>query len=174
MPPSPTDIAKMSVETYIKSGKVINLPNKTPDNLKNKKAGVFVTIEKNGNLRACIGTYIPTKENITEEIIQNAISAATEDYRFGPILEEELPLLSYIVYILEKPEKTLSLSDLDPKKYGILVKSKINPRKTGLLLPALEEINTVGEQISSVCQKSGIIPGEEPFEIYRFAAQKYH
>jgi len=168
-----TNIAKIAVESYVKNNKVIDLPDNMPEKLKKKKAGAFVTIEKNGELRACIGTYFPTKENIAKEIISNAISAATEDYRFGPVLEEELPFLSYTVYILEKPEKTLSFSDLDPKKYGIIVKSKTNPEKTGLLLPDIEKINTASEQFSFACQKADITPGNEPIEIYRFSAKKY-
>lgn len=173
MPFSVVSLAKKAVESYIKEGKTISPKNNIPEKLKDKKAGTFVSIEKNGNFRACIGTYLPTKENIAKEIISNAIAAATEDYRFGPILEDELPSLAYTVYILDKPEKTLSFSDLNPKKYGILVKSKVNPKKTGLLLPDLEEINTTSEQFSFACQKAGIIPGKEPVEIYRFKAKKY-
>ena len=151
----------------------------------NRKSGVFVTIEKEGQLRGCIGTYLPTKENIAEEIIFNAIAAATEDYRFGPIQEKELSSLSYTVYLLNKPELVLKkeVSDppkfffeklrrarLDPKKYGIIVKTVL---KSGLLLPGLDGIDTIEQQISIACQKGGIDPNCERIIIYKFTVEKY-
>ena len=128
-------LAKKTVETFIKKGEIISPPEDLPKEFLEKKAGTFVTIEKNGNLRGCIGTYLPTRENIAQEIIQNAIAAATEDYRFGPIQEKELSSLSYTVYILSEPELVRDIKELDPQKYGIIVKTET---KTGLLLPDLE------------------------------------
>lgn len=116
-------LVKLAVETFIKEGKIISLPANLPEEFLKRKSGTFITIEKDGNLRGCIGTYLPTKENIAKEIISNAIAAATEDYRFGPIREEELPHLSYTVYILGEPELVKDLKELDPKKYGIIVKT---------------------------------------------------
>jgi|YelNatPaOPRAMG01_1025707.scaffolds.fasta_scaffold194070_2 AmmeMemoRadiSam system protein A len=171
-----TQIAKMAVENYIKEGKIIDVPKNVPERFKKEKAGTFVTIEKKlpnskeKELRGCIGTYLPTKENIAKEIISNAISAATKDFRFGEIKKEELPYLSYTVYILSKPQKVLSLEELNPKKYGIIVKSGF---KTGLLLPDLKGINTKEEQIFYACQKAGIDPQKEVVEIYKFSAEKY-
>jgi len=171
-----TQIAKMAVENYIKEGKIIDVPKNVPERFKKEKAATFVTIEKKlpnskeKELRGCIGTYLPTKENIAKEIISNAISAATKDFRFEEIKKEELPYLSYTVYILSKPQKVLSLEELNPKKYGIIVKSGF---KTGLLLPDLKGINTKEEQIFYACQKAGIDPQKEVVEIYKFSAEKY-
>lgn len=151
-------LAKSAIETYINKKRIIEVPNGLPEEMTSKKAGTFVTIKKNGNLRGCIGTYLPTKENIAEEIIQNAITAATEDYRFGPIQKEELPYLTYSVYILEKPELVKDTKELNPKKYGIIVKTFNHPPKSGLLLPDLEGVDTVEQQISITCQKAGIDP----------------
>ena len=149
------------------------------------KAGTFVTIEKNGNLRGCIGTYLPTRKHIAEEIIYNSIAAATEDYRFGPVENEELPYLSYTVYILNEPELVKDIKELDPKKYGIIVKTvPISSSgdvvfdghfvaKTGLLLPDLEGIDTIEKQISIACQKGGIDPVREKILIYKFTVEKY-
>ena len=106
------DLAKQTVETFIKKGEIISLPEDLLKEFLEKKAGTFVTIMKNGELRGCIGTYLPTRENIAEEVIYNAIAAATEDYRFGPIQEEELPYLSYTVYILNEPELIKDLKEL--------------------------------------------------------------
>jgi AmmeMemoRadiSam system protein A len=193
-------LAKQTVETYIKEGKIISPPNDLPKEFLERKAGTFVTIEKNGNLRGCIGTYLPTRINIAEEIIRNAIAAATEDYRFGPVEKEELPYLSYTVYILNEPELVTELDPVkwaspkirrilfdrvNPKKYGIIIKTvPISPSgdvvfnghfvaKTGLLLPDLEGVDSVEKQISIACQKAGIDPLSEKFLIYKFTVEKY-
>lgn len=163
-------LAKSAVENYIKERRVISPPKDLPKELFERKAGVFVTIEKDGRLRGCVGTYLPVRDNIGEEIIHNAIAAATEDYRFGAIKKAELPRLSYIVYILQKPEKVLDLAELNPKKFGIIVKAG---EKSGLLLPDLEGVNTVAEQISICCQKGGIMLKQENVEIYKFTVEKY-
>lgn len=182
-----TDLARRTVETYIENGEKINVPDDLPKEMFEKKAGVFVTIEKDGKLRGCIGTYLPTKENIAEEIIYNAIATASEDYRFGPIQKEELASLTYIVYTLSKPELVKDIKELDPKKYGIIVKtapiayshssdvifnSHFMP-KSALLLPDLEGIETVEKQISIACQKGGIDLAREKIILYRFTVEKY-
>jgi len=178
-------LAKQAVENYIKEGKIIDLPADLPKEISTRKTGTFVTIEKNGDLRGCIGTYLPTRKNIAEEIIHNAIAAATEDYRFGLIKEEELPKLSYTVYILSEPKLVKDLKELNPKKYGVIVKTALlSPSgdvvfnghfvaKTGLLLPDLEGVNTIEKQIFIACQKAGIDPRIEKIIIYKFTARKY-
>lgn len=172
------NLAKLAVETYIKEGKIIEVPSDLPKEFLDKKAGVFVTIEKitggifqkNKELKGCIGTYLPTKENIAEEIIYNAIATATEDYRFKPIELAELPSLSYMVYILNEPELIKDQNELNPKKYGIIIKTESG--KSGLLLPDLEGVDTVPKQIEITCQKAGIYPLEK-LTIYRFTVEKY-
>lgn len=181
------ELAKISVEAYIKEKKIIEPPTDLPKQFLEKKGGVFITIKKKGELRGCIGTYLPTRVNIVEEIIRNTIAAATEDYRFGPITKEELPELSYTIYILSYPEPVKNIKELDPKKFGIIVKTGpfvfpnekevvfdgVIPYKTGLLLPDLEEVDTVEQQISIACQKGGIDPGSEKIVIYKFTVEKY-
>ncbi|MFC1629883.1 AmmeMemoRadiSam system protein A [Patescibacteria group bacterium] len=169
------DLTKQAVESFIKEEKIITPPDNLPDFLK-RKAGVFVTIKKNNELRGCVGTYLPTKENIAKEIIHNAIAAATRDYRFDPIQKEELPDLVFEVYILNKPELVNDIKELNPKKFGIIV--KINPvvsqqTKIGLLLPDLKGIDTVEKQVSLVCQKARIDPIKENIIIYKFSVEKY-
>lgn len=180
-------LAKNAVESYIKEGKVIEVLENLPAEFLTKRAGTFVTIEKDGQLRGCIGTYLPTRINIAEEVIRNAIAAATEDYRFGPIEKEELSYLSYTVYILSYPEPVKDIKELDPKKFGIIVKTGpftypdqenvvfdgVIPYKTGLLLPDLEGVDTIEKQISIACQKGGIDPLREKIFIYKFTVEKY-
>ena len=178
-------LAKSAVENYIKERRVIAPPADLPDEFLKRKAGTFVTIEKDDELRGCIGTFLPTRKNIVEEIINNAVAAATEDYRFGPIQKEEFPYLSYTVYILSEPELAKDISELDPKKYGIIVKNTpvsssgevvFNGHfvaKTGLLLPDLEGVDTIEQQIEICCQKGGIDSTREKILIYKFTVEKY-
>lgn len=173
MPKFYLKLAKEAVERYIKKGEIISPFNNLPKEALTKKSGAFVTIMENGNLRGCIGTYLPTKNNIAEEIIYNAVAAATEDYRFGPIQSQELSSLSYSVYILSEPELVKDLKELDPKKYGIIVKTGHFTSKTGLLLPDLEGVDTIEQQISITCQKGGIDPLRGNILIYKFTAEKF-
>jgi len=178
-------LAKKAVETFIKEGKIISPFQNLPEEFLSRKAGTFVTIEKDDRLRGCIGTFLPTQENIAQEVIRNAIAAATEDYRFGSIQKEELPYLFYTVYILNQPELVKDIKVLNPKKYGIIVTTfPISPSgnvvfnghfipKRGLLLPNLEGIDTVEKQISIACQKAGIDPTREKIIIYKFTVEKY-
>ncbi|PIS39238.1 MAG: AmmeMemoRadiSam system protein A [Candidatus Nealsonbacteria bacterium CG08_land_8_20_14_0_20_38_20] len=184
MPKFYLKLAKEAVERYIKKGEIISPFNDLPPHLigcgglpkeaLTKKSGTFVTIMENGNLRGCIGTYLPTRNNIAEEIIYNAVAAATEDYRFEPIQDKELSSLSYSVYILSEPELVKDIKELDPKKYGIIVKTGHFASKTGLLLPDLEGVDTIEQQISITCQKGGINITQEKFLIYKFTVEKYH
>lgn len=161
-------LAKEAVEQYVLNGRVIK-PPEDPVPEMTEKAGVFVSIKKHGRLRGCIGTFQPATGNVADEIIQNAISAATRDPRFPPVSPGELNELQYSVDVLTAPEKVAGKQDLDPKKYGVIVKS--GARK-GLLLPDLEGVDTVDEQISIASTKAGIFLGED-IELYRFEVKRY-
>ena len=134
-----------------------------------KMAGVFVSIKKNGLLRGCIGTVFPAYDNLAEEICENAISAGTKDPRFYPVTEAELPYLKYSVDILSEPESVTDMQKLDPGKYGVIVR---RANRLGLLLPDLEGIDTVAEQLRIACQKAGIDP-DAPYDIERFQVIRY-
>jgi uncharacterized protein (TIGR00296 family) len=103
----------MSVEAYIREGKTIAQPDPLPPEMSGK-SGVFVCLKKGGELRGCIGTYLPSCASIAEEVIANAISAATKDPRFSPVGEDELESLSYTADVLTCPEKVDDVKDLDP------------------------------------------------------------
>lgn len=162
------ELAKKSVETYIKEKKVIDPPEALSPELK-EKAGVFVCIKKHGKLRGCIGTYSPCCDNVVLETIRNAICAATKDPRFNIISEKELKDLEYSVDILSPPQKVTHLSELDPKKYGIIL---VSGNKKGLLLPDLEGVDTVQDQIRIAKMKASIEPDED-VEIYKFEVKRY-
>jgi len=158
------NLAKDTIYNYIVNKKIIDIPSNISEYLLNNKAGVFVSIHKFGNLRGCIGTFLPTKDNIALEIINNAISASTKDYRFNPITKEELDFLKINVDVLSTPEYIDSKEQLDPKKYGVIVSSGY---KRGLLLPDLEGIDDIDEQIAIAKRKAGIDELEK-IELQRF------
>jgi len=158
------NLARETIYQYIKYNRIIEIPNNIDRKLIDDKGAVFVSIHKFNRLRGCIGTIIPTKENIAEEIISNAIQAATQDNRFDRITEDELDYLEINVDILTKPERIESKEQLNPKKYGVIVTSGF---KRGLLLPDLEGIETIDEQINIALKKGNISP-EEKYELSRF------
>ena len=160
-------LARETVESYVGQRKIPK-PRHLTSEMK-ERAGVFVSIKKFGELRGCIGTFEPTRSNVAEEIINNAISSATQDPRFPPVNSAELPDLSYSVDILTKPEPVQDKGQLDPKRYGVIVQS--GGRK-GLLLPNLEGVDTVERQIEICRLKAGISPGE-PIILYRFEVKRY-
>ena len=163
-------LAREAIENYIRYGKVISPPPDLPEEMVNQKAGVFVSLKKFGNLRGCIGTFLPTEQNIAYEIIRNAISAAMEDPRFPPVTVSELDDLSISVDVLSPPEEVSDISQLDPKRYGVIVSSGY---KKGLLLPDIEGVDTVEEQINIAKRKAGIYPGEK-VKLYRFEVKRYY
>jgi len=164
-------LAKNTVETYIKTGKIITSPDNLPQEMYTRRAGVFVSIHKrDGSLRGCIGTFKPTKKNIAQEIMTNAIAAAAHDPRFPPVTEKELPNLVFSVDILSKPQLVANRQSLDPKKYGIIIQTKDGRR--ALLLPNLEGVDTVAQQIS-ICRQKAWIPEDEPITIYHFTVERH-
>jgi len=160
-------LAKEAVESYVSQRKIPKAEKLTPE--MKERAGVFVSIKKFGELRGCIGTFEPTRTNVAEETIANAISSATQDPRFPAVNAAELPDLSYSVDVLTKPEPVENQSQLDPKRYGVIVESGF---RRGLLLPDLEGVNTVEEQIDICRHKAGISP-REPIKLYRFEVRRY-
>jgi len=160
-------LAKKTVETYVKEGKTPKPAELTPE--MKEKAGVFVSIHKLGELRGCIGTFEPTRQNVAEEIINNAISSATRDPRFPPVAPDELEHLTYSVDVLTTPEPIADESQLDPKKYGVIVECDF---RRGLLLPDLEGVDSVDYQIDICRQNAGIAP-DEPIKLYRFEVKRY-
>ncbi|MEW6586485.1 MAG: AmmeMemoRadiSam system protein A [Nitrospirota bacterium] len=162
------ELAKKSVERHVREGKEFDIPNPLPPEM-SAKAGVFVCLKKQGELRGCIGTYMPACSNVGAEVIANAISAASKDPRFRPVTKDELNDIEYTVDVLSCPEKVDDLSSLDPKKYGIIVVSDF---RRGLLLPDLEGVETIEEQVRITRMKAGILPHEE-VEIYRFQVKRY-
>lgn len=161
-------LARTTIETYVRTGKIIAVPDNLPKEMYSQKAGVFVSIKENGSLRGCIGTISAVRTCVAEEIIENAISAASRDPRFQPIRQEELDELVISVDVLGDTEEIDSPDKLDVSRYGVIV---TKGHKRGLLLPNLDGVDTVEEQIAIAKRKAGIGDNEEValerFEVIR-------
>ena len=164
----PVTLARNSLQYYLSHHKVMPVPLEIPEKVQGK-AGVFVSLKKDGQLKGCIGTFVPTQETIAAEIIHNAISAGTKDPRFPAVKASELPEMDISVDVLNSPEQVDETTQLDPKVYGIIIRCE---QRSGLLLPDLEGVDTVDQQIAIAMQKAGIQPGEE-VEMFRFTVTRY-
>jgi len=161
------DLATQAVHAYVLSGRVLPLPSPVPPEFA-ACAGVFVSIKKSGQLRGCIGTFSPTQETVAQEIIANAIKSASEDPRFPPISEAELAGLTLSVDVLSPPEACTE-GQLDPVRFGVIVQSGW---RRGLLLPDLEGVESVEDQLAIARRKAGIGPGE-PSQLSRFTVERH-
>jgi len=163
------DLAGKAIEVFIRKDRILEAPSALTEEMK-QKAGVFVSLHKMGDLRGCIGTFMPTQDNVAKEIIMNAISAAARDPRFSPVEEEELNDLEISVDVLSAPEPVKDISELDAKKYGVIVSAG---SRRGLLLPDLEGVDTPEQQIA-ICRRKAGISEKEPVQLFKFVVKRYH
>ncbi|TMD03226.1 MAG: AmmeMemoRadiSam system protein A [Chloroflexi bacterium] len=166
-PPAPGQsaaaLAREAIRHYLTTGQFLEPPEPIAPDLAGM-SGVFVTLQRQGDLRGCVGTIRPTQPTAAHELVQSAIGAATRDPRFDPVSIAELPDLEVHVQLLETPERVESPDDLDPLRYGLIVRSG---ERQGLLLPGLDGLSTPDEQIAAACQKAGISP-YAALELFRF------
>jgi AmmeMemoRadiSam system protein A/AmmeMemoRadiSam system protein B len=165
-----TQLARKSIETYVRTGNRIDPPSNT-SGLLGVRAACFVSLKTlEGDLRGCIGTIEPTEDTLAEEVISNAINACTRDPRFAPVKEEELAGLRYSVDVLTAPEAT-TFGDLDPSVYGVIVEDDQGLRR-GLLLPDIEGVDTAAKQVEIATRKAGI-PSGAAVNLFRFSVQRF-
>ena len=163
-------LARRAVESYVRERKVLDA--ESLPGLEGRRAGVFVSLHlPDGSLRGCIGTTQPTQPGIEDEIVRNAISAATRDPRFYPLGPEELDGLDISVDVLGEAEEVGSREELDPKRFGIIVQTADG--RQALLLPDLEGVDTVDEQVGITCRKGGIDPDRDKYRIFRFEVVRH-
>ncbi|MDT7540699.1 MAG: hypothetical protein QOE33_603 [Acidobacteriota bacterium] len=164
-------LARRAVESYVRGGRLLRAEDASDTHDLNQPAACFVSIKtEDGELRGCIGTIEPQRDTLAEELIANAVSAATRDPRFPPVSVNELSRLRYSVDILSKPEPA-SFEDLDPKSYGVIVEDEAGVRR-GLLLPDIEGVETAAQQVQIATRKAGITAGE-PVVFYRFRVDRF-
>ncbi len=163
-------LARKAIETYVRHHQEIPRPKDLPEEMTQTQAGVFVSIKMNHELRGCIGTIMPTRASIADEIIKNAISAATRDPRFDPVRPDELDALVLSVDVLSDFESVHSIDDLNPSIFGIIVRKHIH---TGVLLPHLEGVESASQQLRIALHKAGIKENED-YSIERFKVIRHH
>ncbi len=170
-------LARATIEKYVREGKRLK-PTEAPAPIEGGPAGVFVTIHKASTLelRGCIGTIEPTESQVAQETINNAIAAATRDPRFPPVGPRELNDLMIDVSVLHPPERIDSITQLDPRHYGVIVQSlgqgMQRGGRRGLLLPDIPGIDDAETQVAYARQKAWIAP-DEPVQLFRFKVEKY-
>ena len=162
-------LARETVESWVLDWKTPGVPDWATAEMKQNRAGVFVSIHKDGKLRGCIGTFLPTRECIAKEIISNAVSASTRDPRFDPIGPEELKWLEINVDVLSTPEPIGGKEELDVKRYGVIVSSG---SRRGLLLPDLDGVDTVDEQVD-IARRKAAIREQDPITLERFEVVRH-
>ena len=163
-------LARASVCSWVREKKRLELPENLPAEMLQDRAGVFVSLHKDGRLRGCIGTIQAVRRNIAEEIVENGISAAARDPRFSPVTPDELETLEISVDVLGEPEKIRSKEELDVKRYGVIVTKGF---RRGLLLPNLDGVDTVDEQLRIALRKAGLSEREKDFEMERFEVVRH-
>lgn len=162
-------LARAAAELYVEQQEILSPIPDLPNNLP-QQAGVFVTVKQAGNLRGCIGTFLPTQPSLAQEVIANAIQAVSNDPRFEPVDREELAELEYSVDVLSEPREVQDLSQHDPKVHGIIV---AKGERRGLLLPDLEGVDTTEEQIAIAKRKAGIRPDDDDVALAQFEVTRY-
>jgi len=161
-------LAQESIHHYLNYSEKLSCPNPLSTDL-NSRSGAFVSIKKLRQLRGCIGTLEPCEPNLAMEIIENALKAALHDPRFSPITTEELQDLTYSIDVVRPLEKVPDASALDPKIYGLVVRSN---GKQGVLLPDLDGVDSIEKQIQ-ICRSKGRIADDEAIEMYRFKVERF-
>ncbi len=161
-------LAQEAIHHYLNYSEKLSCPHPLSKDL-TSRSGAFVSIKKLKQLRGCIGTLEPCEPNLAMEIIENALKAALHDPRFSPVTAEELQDLTYSIDVVRPLEKITDVSDLDPRVYGLVVRSN---GKQGVLLPDLEGVDSIAEQIQ-ICRAKGEIPHDAPVEMYRFKVDRF-
>ncbi|PIQ96039.1 MAG: AmmeMemoRadiSam system protein A [Nitrospinae bacterium CG11_big_fil_rev_8_21_14_0_20_56_8] len=162
-------LAQDSIRYYLDHSQPLPCPEELPEELR-RKAAAFVSIKKGRELRGCIGTLTPTRPSLAEEIIHNAISAATRDPRFSSVTREEIPYLAVSVDVLTPMEEISGLSGHDTRRYGLVVKCG---DRQGVLLPDLEGIDDARDQLG-YCLRKGRVGENENYQMFRFEVQRFH
>lgn len=163
-------LAKETVDLFVREGKIREVREDELSSELKQRAGVFVCLKIRGVLRGCIGTFQPQEPTIAHETVRNAISAATCDPRFPCLRPDELDTIEYTIDVLTAPEPVKDKSELDPRRYGVIVQAG---GRRGLLLPDIEGVDTADYQVRIAMQKAGIAPGSV-VELSRFEVKRFH
>jgi AmmeMemoRadiSam system protein A len=164
-------LARHAIESYVRDRTVVRPPLPADGEL--RRAGTFVSIHlPDGSLRGCMGTTEPQMGSVEEEIVANAITAASGDPRFYAVTPQELPSLDISVDVLGPAEEVSGLDKMDPKRYGMIIRTLDGRR--ALLLPDLDGVDTAEQQLRITCRKGSIDPDNDQYQMYRFQVERHH
>ena len=164
-------LARQAIESYVRDRVIVRPATGAGGEL--RTAGTFVSLHlPDGSLRGCMGTTEPRMESVEEEVVANAITAATGDPRFYPLGPKELEDLDISVDVLGPAEEVTGLEEMDPKRFGMIV-GTLDGRRA-LLLPDLEGVDTAEQQLRITCRKGNIDPDNDQYRLYRFAVERHH
>jgi AmmeMemoRadiSam system protein A len=158
-------VARLAIEAWVTTGAALDTQSALPS------AGVFVTLrDGTGKLRGCVGSLEPKRPDLLSETARSAVLAATRDPRFVPVTSSELEDLTIEVSVLSPTQPIQDLSDLDPARYGVVVRDSAG--RQGLLLPEVPGIDSAALQVEIARRKAGI-PADSPVTLSRFEVFKY-
>jgi AmmeMemoRadiSam system protein A len=172
-------LARAAVERYVATGAIpdwADMKAVTGEldalRMERRKAGAFVSMHLDGELRGCMGTILPVCAHVGEEVIRNAVTACSEDPRFPAVEQEELNGLEIKVDVLSPFEPVASPDELNPNRYGVIVEKG---GRRGLLLPDLEGVDSVQTQLDIACRKAGFRwdPSDTAIKLYRFTVERH-
>jgi AmmeMemoRadiSam system protein A len=166
-------IAYGAISEYFESTSTKKIESQDiPDILKPKKS-CFVTLKTSDDkLRGCIGTLEPRYDNLYKEIIKNAISSAFNDHRFSPLSRVEFKTIKITVEVLSILEEINDIKQLNPKIFGAVISDNYGRR--GVLLPDIEGVDTVEQQIEIIKRKAGILQeSNKGLSFFRFQSEKF-
>ncbi|OFK25278.1 AmmeMemoRadiSam system protein A [Olsenella sp. HMSC062G07] len=170
-------LARRAVEAYVREGRRLTCEDGANGGgaplpqISGERAGCFVSLSLDGELRGCMGTIAPTQPTLADEICSNAVSACARDPRFEPVRVEELDELVYDVDVLQRPEAVSDMDQLDARRYGVIVSCEDGRR--GLLLPDLDGVDGVGEQVRIAARKGGIDLERDDWRLQRFEVVRH-
>jgi AmmeMemoRadiSam system protein A len=164
-------LARQAIEAYVQDRTIIHPP--LPVGGESRRSGTFVSLHlPDGSLRGCMGTTEPQAASMEEEVVDNAITAATRDPRFYAVTPQELSSLEISVDVLGSAEEVRGLDQMDPKRYGMIIRTLDGRR--ALLLPDLEGVDTAEQQLRITCRKGNIDPDNDQYQMYRFEVERHH
>lgn len=130
--------------------------------------GCFVSLKVSGRLRGCIGTVLPARPTLEEEVAENVLAAATRDPRFDALHAAELAFVRLSIDLLTPPERVPGAQALDAQRYGVLLRSG---SRLGVLLPDIPGVHTPQQQIAICLEKAGLSPAA-PYTLERFQVER--
>ena len=167
-------LARNSVESAVKKQDLAPADEHVPEKFQ-QKAAVFVTLTVNGNLRGCIGSIIP-QSGLYDAVSTSAVNAALHDPRFSPVVEIDLPGLSYEVSVLSRFRLMAETEEIIIGKHGLLIQSG---HRSGLLLPQVASEYSWDTEtfLKQTCIKASLSPDswkDPSSDVFYFSAMVFN